>query len=50
MNAQAEEDDRIDAMLADADWCKECDAPIGYGRCMGCFAAAGQMEPEDDDE
>ena len=40
MNAQAEEDDRIDRLIADADWCKACDAPIGMGTCDGCFAVA----------
>lgn len=41
MNAEAEEWERLDAELAAADWCVECDRPIGHGWCDGCLAVAG---------
>jgi predicted RNA-binding protein with PUA domain len=44
MSAQNDEDDRIDAAIADADWCHECDVPIGVGRCGGCIAVASIHE------
>jgi predicted RNA-binding protein with PUA domain len=40
MNWQAEEDDRLDAELAEADWCQECNVPIGCGWCDGCIAVS----------
>ena len=53
MNAEAEEDDRLDAELTDADWCRECDRPIGLGWCDGCLAvnvSAAVFEEESRDE
>lgn len=38
MSAQNEEDDRIEAEVAKADWCDECGTPMGSGKCEGCFA------------
>ena len=49
MSAQDEEDDRIDALIAEADWCQECGVPIGVGRCAGCIAVSS-MEPTESDE
>jgi len=28
----------------DCDWCKECDCPVGQGRCDGCCAVAVACE------
>ncbi len=39
MSCEDEEDDRIESLIAEADWCKECDRPIGEGNCDGCIAA-----------
>lgn len=50
MSAQDEEDDRIDAELAEADWCKECGVPIGCGRCDGCIAYASVQDDFPTDE
>ena len=53
MSAQDEEDDRIDALIADAETCHECGVPIGFGRCLGCVAVAASCpelyENEEDD-
>lgn len=38
MSADDEEQDILDAKIADADWCKVCQMPIGLGDCQGCIA------------
>lgn len=35
-------------LIADVDWCKTCDTPIGHGNCDGCFAAACACEYDED--
>lgn len=46
MSARDEEDARIDAMLAEADFCQECGTPIGVGRCDGCLAVAAAVDDD----
>lgn len=48
MSATDEEDDRIEALIADAEWCHDCGVPIGLGRCLGCIAYAAVVAQERD--
>jgi hypothetical protein len=53
VSCQDEEDDRIEAAIADMGWCRECNTPIGAGNCDGCAAVSafdlGAEELEVDD-
>lgn len=40
MSAQAEEDERLEQLIAAADWCEACGVPVGCGDCPGCIAVA----------
>ena len=55
MSAQAEEDARLDAELAEAEFCEDCGVPIGRGGCGACALVAaalidGIQWPEGDGE
>lgn len=50
MNAEAEENERIDAEIAASDWCNQCHVPIGCGDCDGCIAVSASVDLDYEDD
>lgn len=44
MSAENEADDILDAKISAADWCEECQVPIGLGECTGCLSVAASCD------
>lgn len=44
MNAEREEQDRIQREIEEEGYCHECGVPVGWGWCDGCVAVAASTD------